>query len=152
MITWNDWIIDKPGDSKWPFWDGENVTPSKVVGGLQLGDKKVTTWIPWKILFKMWFKLIGIISSNHWSSKMHLMNGVKDLWNVPQDRCQWAVEFPSKFRKKHAGEQNDRNPWWTAFCFPRGLEPLKDGPSPVDQRLSNSWSRTAFEQKLTASL
>ena len=26
-----------------PFWDGEKVTPSKVVGDLQLRDKKVTS-------------------------------------------------------------------------------------------------------------
>ena len=33
------WI---PGDSKWPFWYGENVTLWKVVGDLQRGDKTVT--------------------------------------------------------------------------------------------------------------
>ena len=31
-----------PGNSLWPFWDGY-----KVVGDLQQGDKKVTTWITW---------------------------------------------------------------------------------------------------------
>ena len=33
-----------------PFWDGENVTLSKVVGELQLGDQKVRNWITWLIL------------------------------------------------------------------------------------------------------
>ena len=31
----------------WPFWDGENVTLSRVVGDIQLGDEKVTNWITW---------------------------------------------------------------------------------------------------------
>ena len=33
------------------FGDGENVTLSKLVGDLQLGDKKVTNWITWLLLF-----------------------------------------------------------------------------------------------------
>ena len=30
-----------PGTSLWPFWDGENMTLSKVVGDLEPGDEKV---------------------------------------------------------------------------------------------------------------
>ena len=42
--------VSIPGNSLCPFWDGENVTPSKVVGDLQLGDEKVTNWITWSIV------------------------------------------------------------------------------------------------------
>ena len=34
-------------NSLWPFWDGENVTLSKVVGDLQIVIKKKSLWITW---------------------------------------------------------------------------------------------------------
>ena len=41
-----------PGNSafSWPFWDGENVTLSKVKRPPTFGDRKVTAWITWRIL------------------------------------------------------------------------------------------------------
>ena len=32
-------VISKLGDSLFPFWEGENLTLSKVVGDLQIGDQ-----------------------------------------------------------------------------------------------------------------
>ena len=63
--------LQQPGDSLWPFWDGDS-WPLQRLSDLQLRDKKVTNWITWNS-FSRWVlwsfeSFTGAFSTSQWHS------------------------------------------------------------------------------------